>query len=229
MGEDLVVTQPGDGPSLCVIGVQQTRLAAARENCSEFPGQIVRITNPGVCTVSAAVGWELMCGVTDEEDPPAAEVICDERRQLPATCGDEVDGQVVDSGGAADRVALLLVAAVAVVIEHQDPATVGVSRQKRVESVLLDLELHDAVTQMLFEFRRAKQDAATDRQQSSAGPADAQCVPDRAVGPICRDQIIGPDVILAAVVPPAQRDGHSIFVVLEGDELSTQPQVCAEF
>lgn len=67
------MTQPEMGRRSLWVGVEELGLAATCVHSGELPGLIVRVINAGTGAVTAAVGWQLVGGVPDEDGPSTAQ------------------------------------------------------------------------------------------------------------------------------------------------------------
>src|ERR1700733_8138063 len=93
-GKDLLMAQPGDGPPFGVVGVEQSGGSLSAEYGRQLPGQVVRVFDSGVGAVTATIGWQLVRGVSYQENPTGAEVVGDECGEFPTAGGEELDRQV---------------------------------------------------------------------------------------------------------------------------------------
>src|SRR6266404_4628514 len=118
------------------------------------------------------------------------------RAKFPTSGGDDVDLEVRSAGRLVDHRLQSGLVAVAVVGEHQQPATIAIGGQHRRR--LLDLELTDAGFKILLE--RGTTQYASDRSKEPASVAvDTEGLTDGARMPVCGDQIIGAERIFTGI------------------------------
>ncbi|GJC97948.1 hypothetical protein ColKHC_06774 [Colletotrichum higginsianum] len=98
--EELVVPHERHGPPLLVVRRQDRGVRRARPHGGHLPREVVRVGEPRVGAVAAAVGRQRVRGIAREEHAPGREPLGDPRAHVPVPDGDELDVLVADDVGA---------------------------------------------------------------------------------------------------------------------------------
>ncbi len=164
--------------------------------------------------------------VAGQKDAARGERIRDERAQLPATGGDELDRDVRATDRLRDEREQGGDVALVIVREHEHPTPVQVVGEKGLKVGLIDAELDHARPEVLLE-GSAEEDAADGPDWTAARAADLQRLANRAAVPVGRDQVVRLDLVFVPVTATEAR-GHPFFILLEGEQLRVDTNVGAE-